>query len=98
MGDLHKVYTEQLKHHSEGHALYLKHSTKEIKPGMCGFFDYDGRWNAIVQLTNMKTLETGGWTPLIGFKKRPLQRGIFLKAKTAKGTTGIDVGLGVQAT
>jgi hypothetical protein len=97
MKDLHKEYAELMKHHPEGHALYIKQSTREINPGMCGLFNYDGRWNPIVQLTNKKALETGNWTPLQGFRKQKPQGGIYLTAKTAKSTSGVAVATTIKS-
>jgi hypothetical protein len=91
---LDQIYSEQLDSHPEGHALYKKLSTLEIKPGSCGFFDHDGDWNPILQLSDENELKAGGWTLLNGV--RIIQdAGIRWRAKTSKGTTGIRAGISV---
>ena len=58
------VYSKLLLNHPEGWALYKKTSAAEIKPGSCGYFDDDGDWQGIVQLTDKAALSSSGWNLL----------------------------------
>lgn len=62
--ELDSIYTTRLKNHPEGHALYRNYSAKQLKPGSCGYFDIDGEWKGIIQLTDAEALASKGYTPL----------------------------------
>jgi hypothetical protein len=44
-----KVYATCFSQRSEGHAVYKNESAEDIRPGACGYFDYDGSWVTVVQ-------------------------------------------------
>ena len=50
--------------HPYGWALYKKHSSSQIKPGDCGYFDVEGDWRSIIRLTEPDAVEAAGWTPI----------------------------------
>lgn len=59
------VYPSLMKDLSQGFALYKPWESKWLKPGMCGFFDAEGDWNTIVDITQISG--TGGeYSPLEG--------------------------------
>lgn len=45
-------YTECFRGQDEGWAVYPPIKSSALKPGMCGYFDVDGIWQTIVDLTN----------------------------------------------
>ncbi|KAN0080819.1 hypothetical protein V8E54_004023 [Elaphomyces granulatus] len=53
-----KVYARCFAERSAGHAVFKNESARDIRPGACGYFDYDGsmslqqRWVTIVQTLN----------------------------------------------
>lgn len=47
-----KDYVECFKRQPEGWAVYPPIKASKLKPGMCGYFDVDGIWQTIVDLTN----------------------------------------------
>jgi len=68
---LDKVFTKAFANQHEGHAIYPPVSTKNIKPGMCGYFDTSGNWHKIAQLTNAEEVKQ-----LLGDKVEPLDRSV----------------------
>ncbi|KAK4642132.1 hypothetical protein QC761_512280 [Podospora bellae-mahoneyi] len=59
----HHVYARLLQDHPYGWTLYKKFTTDDLYPGCCGYFDSDGDWHYIVELTAGKDLVTSrGWT------------------------------------
>ncbi|KAK5997434.1 hypothetical protein PT974_02790 [Cladobotryum mycophilum] len=59
---LDRVYAELLQHHPYGWALYKKVTRREIFPGSCGYFDPDGDWHMLLDLTDPDNLDDHGWT------------------------------------
>lgn len=47
---LDRVYAELMLVQPWGWALYKKVLAKDIKPGMCGYFDAEGDWQLILDL------------------------------------------------
>lgn len=45
-------YAECFRGQREGWAVYQPIKSSALKPGMCGYFDIDGIWQTIVDLTN----------------------------------------------
>lgn len=58
---LDKVYAQLLRDHPYGWALYKKVTTQNLRPGICGYFDTDGDWNILVDLTSPDDLVRQGW-------------------------------------
>lgn len=65
------VFQNQFRNFPEGHALYLPVPSAAMKPGTCGYFDHNGDWQTIVQLTDSGALEHGGWTAAKGIDVNP---------------------------
>ena len=47
------IYAERFRLSQEGHAVWPKLLSSEMKPGACGYFNGDGDWVTIVQLTDI---------------------------------------------
>ncbi|KAL6802263.1 hypothetical protein J3E68DRAFT_395675 [Trichoderma sp. SZMC 28012] len=59
---LDKVYAQLMSDHPYGWGLYKKVTTPEIHPGSCGYFDSEGDWRSITDLSNPQDLNSQGWT------------------------------------
>ena len=51
------VYAEGFRFSQEGHAVWPKILSSEMKPGACGYFNGDGDWVTIVQLTDIEAVQ-----------------------------------------
>lgn len=61
---LDKIYARLMQNHPYGWALYKKVTAKHLRPGCCGYFDSDGDWRTLVDLTSpAEELEVQGWEP-----------------------------------
>lgn len=59
---LDRVYARLMLNHPYGWALYKKMTVRELRPGHCGYFDPDGDWHTLVDLTRpVETLAREGW-------------------------------------
>ncbi len=58
------MYAEGFRYSQEGHAVWPKILSNEMKPGAFGYFNGDRDWVTIVQLTDVKAVqEILGLTP-----------------------------------
>jgi hypothetical protein len=60
-----KVYARCFKRKPYGHALFKQVSDEVLRPGTCGYFDFDGDWHSLFQLIEEEPLDdsstnTGG--------------------------------------
>ncbi|EXJ65041.1 hypothetical protein A1O7_01380 [Cladophialophora yegresii CBS 114405] len=69
------AFAARFKNNNEGHALYTPVKSSDLRPGACGYFDYDGKWQTIIHLTDQTALEAGNWPPApdIALKPDPLK-------------------------
>ena len=51
------VFAEGFRFSQEGHAVWPKILSSEMKPGACGYFNGDGDWVTIVQLTDTEAVK-----------------------------------------
>ncbi|KAH8773371.1 ankyrin repeat-containing domain protein [Hyaloscypha sp. PMI_1271] len=51
---LANVYASEMTHHSFGHACYHHTSSKDVQPGVVGYFDLRGEWNTILHLKDLQ--------------------------------------------
>ncbi|KAK4142188.1 uncharacterized protein C8A04DRAFT_30144 [Dichotomopilus funicola] len=59
---LDRVYARLLQDHPYGWALYKKVTAQELYPGCCGYFDSDGDWRLLLDLTiDQDSLTKEGW-------------------------------------
>ncbi|KAM0470853.1 hypothetical protein ACHAPX_009727 [Trichoderma viride] len=59
---LDRVYAQLMSDHPYGWGLYKKVTTRDLHPGSCGYFDPEGDWNTITDLSDPQNLTTQGWT------------------------------------
>ena len=60
MATLSDIYTERMKIHPFGLALYHPVSSRELRPGCVGFFDSLGGWTPIAHLEHSESLAKYG--------------------------------------
>jgi len=60
---LNITYANEMQNHPYGYALYQPIFDTVIKPGIVGFFDPDGFWSPIADLSDPKSLELAGLKP-----------------------------------
>ncbi|KAF3072002.1 hypothetical protein CFAM422_005759 [Trichoderma lentiforme] len=58
---LDRVYAQLMSDHPYGWALYKQVTTRDIHPGSCGYFDSEGDWNTITDLSSPQDLISQGW-------------------------------------
>lgn len=63
-----KTYAKSFKTAKEGHAVYANVSGDKMKPGACGYFDYQGDWVTIVQTSDPEALKNAGLGPPTGIE------------------------------
>lgn len=51
------VYAEGFRYSQDGHAVWPKILSSEMKPGACGYFNGDRDWVTIVQLTDIEAVK-----------------------------------------
>ena len=51
------VFAEGFRSSQEGHAVWPKILSSEMKPGACGYFNGDRDWVTIVQLTDIESVK-----------------------------------------
>ncbi|RDW83048.1 hypothetical protein BP5796_04539 [Coleophoma crateriformis] len=59
-----EVYNSAMKHLGFGYGLVQPEPSEKLHPGQCGYIDEGGRWRPLVDLTDNKTLEANGYTPM----------------------------------
>jgi hypothetical protein len=62
------IYANCFENQPEGHALYKKVSITQLEPGTCGYFDQQGDWQQIVDLTKPDELKEKGYSFVPGIK------------------------------
>ncbi len=94
-----KIFTEQLRNQSEGHALYHKTSEAIMKPGSCGYFSEAGLWKPILNVTDLSPneLQSQGWQPLTKQLEIESDRGIRWPMKVSDSVSRISIGGEVKA-
>jgi hypothetical protein len=89
------VFQELFKNNPAGLALYKPFSSTKLKPGACGYFDYDGDWQTITDLTDPAVLEAGGWTRAI-VETEPTQMEEYWPAMVSKGVEAFSGSIDVN--
>ncbi|KAK3620138.1 hypothetical protein LTR22_025710, partial [Elasticomyces elasticus] len=59
-------FVECFSEQPEGCAIYQPIKSSAMKPGMCGYFDVDGIWQTIVDLTNPDHVKAKNLPPVDG--------------------------------
>ena len=57
-------YARSFQYLAQGRALYLPPSSHEMKPGAIGYFDWDGGWNQVANITEPNSLSQVSLTGL----------------------------------
>jgi hypothetical protein len=60
---LNRIYANEMQNHPYGYALYQPVFNNIIKPGAIGFFDRDGFWSPVSDLTDPDSLKVAGLKP-----------------------------------
>lgn len=59
---LHQVYASYMRNHPYGTAVYSPLPYRDFHPGSVGYFDANGNWNHITDLSNPAVLEADQYT------------------------------------
>jgi hypothetical protein len=57
-------YAELMKHHGKGNFLYVPERFSRLHPGSIGYFDKEGGWNEITDLSQPGRAEADGFTAI----------------------------------
>lgn len=97
--DRHDVlYQECFQNFAKGHALYKDVSATQLKPGMCGYFDHNGDWQTIIDLTRPDDeLKKEGWTESGNVQVLPDGNDRIWGHKTSENVTSFPINVDVQA-
>lgn len=92
--DLSQVYAENMIHHPYGYALYKPVSSSILKPGSCGYFDAQGAWNPIADLTSPASLQKYGLSiPKEELERIPIEENIAWGPKVSQRVTEMNLDL-----
>lgn len=59
-----KDYVESFRREPEGWAVYPPIKSSKLKPGMCGYFDVNGVWQTIVDLSDHEAVKNANLPPV----------------------------------
>ncbi|KAK5448075.1 hypothetical protein LTS15_009099 [Exophiala xenobiotica] len=62
------LYAKCFGDQPEGHFLYRPASSGRLKSGVCGFFDHQGDWQVVADLTSPEDLEKEGYSSVSGIE------------------------------
>lgn len=82
------VYARSFKNQPEGHALYQSLTSRELRPGSCGYFDHNGDWQLVANLTNK---ELGSFDRVPNLQVRT-KTGAQWPLRTSQGVSGMRLG------
>ncbi|KAK3623360.1 hypothetical protein LTR56_021632 [Elasticomyces elasticus] len=97
---LDAIYTEQLRNHPEGHALYFKAAGSQLRPGACGYFREIGQWRTIIQIADVEPhlLTAQGWKAPSGYLKVERSGGREWPIKLSESVRDVNVSVEAGAT
>lgn len=86
--DLRDVYAHRMAFHGCGYALYRPVAAEDMVPPCCGFFDRNGDWNLIANISTDHPAPNDPypWVPLDYMPKKTTDIGIEWQPKTSLGT------------
>jgi hypothetical protein len=91
-----KTYAKCFEGRSYGHALFKEVVDAKLKPGDCGFFDLDGDWHTILQLTNKDAVAARpDLTPLAELDQQSSEEGPWGPI-VSEGVAGHQIDLNVE--
>ena len=90
-------YTEQMRHHSHGYALYEPVSSLDLKPGSCGYFDENGKWATITQLNDLEKVKEDGYEAPVNLEvaQDKINRSWYPKCSEGVETADLELGIGI---
>ncbi|KAK5208647.1 hypothetical protein LTR47_004175 [Exophiala xenobiotica] len=65
------IFADCFKYQPEGWAFWKKVAKTRLRPGMCGYFDEQGDWQPIVDITDKKAVKDAGYTYIQGISVAP---------------------------
>jgi len=84
--DLRVSYAKNMEFHGIGSALFQPISAIDMTPPCCGYFDRNGDWNHITNLTTERAIaEREGYLPLAQAPIKVTDIGIEWQPKTSLG-------------
>lgn len=84
--DLREVYARKMDYHGYGYGLYHPVAVQDMRPPCCGFFDRNGDWNKICDITTDRLPpDQDDWVPLKYEPVRTTDIGIDWQPKTSLG-------------
>ncbi|RYP58987.1 hypothetical protein DL771_011041 [Monosporascus sp. 5C6A] len=91
---LDRVYARLMLNHPYGWALYKKITTKDVRPGYCGYFDPDSDWHTLVDLTSpAEELAGQGWqAPDVGINNNKVPESMIWGPKSSSSVRTRQVG------
>ncbi|RKK69811.1 hypothetical protein BFJ69_g12388 [Fusarium oxysporum] len=89
-GTLARRYADLMASHGHGYGSYETESEHHVKPGVCGYIDDTGLWQHIVDLTDKRALEHGGYTKIGHLVKASPAEAVW-EETTSEGVTTVKV-------
>jgi len=91
------IFADCFKYQPEGWAFWKKVANTKVRPGMCGYFDEQGDWQLVVDITDKDEVEKAGYTYIEGInvtadpgeERWPLRKSENMKR--IEGTVGGNV-------
>ncbi|OQU94989.1 hypothetical protein CLAIMM_01261 [Cladophialophora immunda] len=86
------LYANCFQDQAEGHFLYRPPSSTWLRPGVCGFFDNQGDWQALADLTNPEDLAKKGYSFVPGIEVEvSVTRGEEWRPRMSQNVRRIDL-------
>ncbi|KAK0744657.1 hypothetical protein B0T21DRAFT_325469 [Apiosordaria backusii] len=97
---LNKLYSEYMKHHAFGYALYHPTLNSAINIGACGYFDESDNWNPIGNIADQDFTSKFGLDPIDKeeLEQAPTDKGTTWDCLLAAGTKGRVFSIEARAT
>ena len=83
--ELHQLYAQRMMHHGTGYALFTPVSSRDLIPPCCGFFDRNGDWNLVTQISHDPAVQRKGFLPLREKPRQVTEVSIIWRPKTSTG-------------
>ena len=87
--DLRATYAKRMEYHGVGMALFQPLAASDMRPPCCGYFDRNGDWNLITNLSAEISTEIDAYEPLEYEPSKVTEVHIEWQPKTSLGVTAI---------